>query len=341
MQSRSFRYLVASIAAAGALAVMGVAASTSVAATPSPTGGFSVRPVEFNPNVPATRAYFIVTATRGTSFTDHIAIVNSNAQPIELLAYPVNGLTGTTSGDVYANRQDARVSTGAWLTHATESINVPADSPVVEAFTVKVPKNATPGDHLAGMAFQAAQHTVGGGHFAITEIVREVVGIEIIVRGSASKRIAVRGASLAALPGTNFPAVVVKLANTGRVLCQPVLTVSLKGAGQKALVVSRPLDTVLPADSIAYPFEWPRALAAGSYATTVKVVGCGPAVTLQNVTKLTSSLRRVLPIATVLAIVGPPSSALGWWVYIVIAMGCVGLGLLVSHGMRRRRPTGR
>jgi hypothetical protein len=340
MKSRTFTHLAAALAAAGALLAVGLGASAASAATASPASGFSVRPVEFNPANPATRAYFIATVSRGSIFTDHIAVVNPNSQAIELLAYPVSGLTGTTSGDVYANRQDPRTGAGAWLTHATESISVPADSQFTAAFTVRVPAGAVPGDHLAGMAFQAAQQTVGGGHFAITEIVREVVGVEIIVRGAASPKIALRGATLAALPGTNFPAVVVKLTNTGRQLCKPVLTVSLQRPGQKRLVVSRPLDTVLPTNSIAYPFQWPRALAAGSYTTTVKASGCGKAVTLTRVTKLGSALKRVLPIATILAVVPPPSSSLGWWVFVLIAVGCIGLGALVSRGLRRRRPAG-
>jgi hypothetical protein len=340
MTSRTLTRIAAALAATGALLAVGVGASAASAATASPSSGFSVRPVEFNPAIPATRAYFIATVARGTRFTDDIAIVNPNAQPITLLAYPVNGLTGTTSGDVYANRQDRRTGAGAWLTHATETITVAADSQEIAAFTVVVPAGATPGDHLAGMAFQAAQQTVGGGHFAITEIVREVVGVEIVVRGATSRKIALRGAALAALPGTNFPAVVVKLANTGRQLCKPVLTVSLQRPGLKRLVVSRPLDTVLPTNSIAYPFQWPRALAAGSYTTTVKASGCGKAVTLTRVTKLGSALKRVLPIATILAVVPPPSSSLGWWVFVLIAVGCIGLGALVSRGLRRRRPAG-
>ncbi len=91
----------------------GVFASGAQAAT---IGGFGARPAHFNPRVPATRAYFIRSVPRGGSFTDQVIVSNSASKPVTLRVYPVDGLTGATSGVVYGNHQDQIRGAGQWVT---------------------------------------------------------------------------------------------------------------------------------------------------------------------------------------------------------------------------------
>jgi hypothetical protein len=326
--------LAAAFAAASLLVIPAVAAASET--VPPVTAGFSVRPVEVDPTNPLTRAYFILNVNRGAKLTRHVVVVNSGSAPVELLIYPVDGLTGTTSGDVYADRSDPRRFAGRWLQHATESINVPAYSHFVAPFTVVVPAHATPGDHLAGVAVEAAQRTTTGGHFSVTEVFREVVGVEMIVAGRAAPRIALRGAALAALPGTNYPSVKVRLANTGRDLCKPLLHVSLHGGGAASLSVSEQLDTVLPGTAIAFPFPLPHALAAGTYSISVAATECGAPARLHTMARLGTTLARTPASAvSTAAVVTAPSGGIGSLVpYIEFAIGGLGIGVLAS---RRRR----
>ena len=75
----------------------GVFASGAQAAT---IGGFGARPAHFNPNVPATRAYFIRTVPRGASFTDQVVVTNTAAKPVTLRVYPVDGSPARPRGCV-------------------------------------------------------------------------------------------------------------------------------------------------------------------------------------------------------------------------------------------------
>src|SRR5262249_4348153 len=114
---------------------------------------------------------------------------------------------------------------------------------------------------------------------------------------------------------------------------KPTLSVSLSGPGgvQRA---TRRLDTILPGDSIPYPFVWPHSLAAGSYTTSITATGCGPRVTLRG----TASLGAKLVKSTVPGgAAGPPSgSTIPWGAIALVGFGGLVVGAL--FGRRRRGP---
>jgi hypothetical protein len=317
---------------ATALAVaFGVLVPAANAAT---IGGFGARPAHYNPANPATRAYFIRTVARGGSFTDQVIVSNTATKPVTLRVYPVDGLTGATSGVVYGNRQDRLQGAGQWVTPATTQMTVPASSQVTVGFTVKVPNSAGPGQHLAGLALEDIHSGKSSGRFSVTEVLRTVVGIEVVVPGASRSRISLQSFSIAPIQGTTYPSVVVGLTNAGTNLCKPALSVSLHGPGgvQRA---SRRLDTVLPGDSIPYPFVWPHSLAAGSYTANITATGCGPKVTLHGQASLGAKLvRSTVPPGALRPSGG--GSAVPWWPIALVGFGGIVVGAL--FGRRRRAP---
>lgn len=309
----------------------GALAPTAGAAT---IGGFGARPAHFDPSNPLTRSYFIRTVPRGGSFTDQVIVSNTAHKPVTLRVYPVDGLTGATSGVVYGNRQDQRKGAGQWVTPATSQVTVPGGSELSVGFTVHVPKNGDVGQHLAGLALEDVHSGKSSGRFSVTEVLRTVVGIEVAVPGTNRSRLTLQNFSIAPIQGTTYPSVVIGLTNAGTNLCKPSLAVSLNGPGglQRA---TRQLDTVLPGDSIPYPFVWPHGLAAGSYTANITATGCGPRVTLHGSTSLGAKLVR----STVPAGAAHPSSGgstVPWWPIALVGFGGIVVGAL--FGRRRRAP---
>ena len=245
------------------------------AASAATIGGFSVRPATFNPRVPATRAYFEPVIRAGAVYSGHVIVTNAGAAPVELRVDPVDGVTAVTSGAVYTNRQVPLRAAGRWVKPATPEVTVPAAGHTSVGFSVDVPAGAVPGNHLAGLAFQDAHPLHSGGRFSITEVIRAVVGISIVVPGPAAPQIQLRHISLRALPGTQVPAALITLVDAGRKLCKPTLVVSLSKSGQRDQTVRRRLDTLLPGNVIPFPFEWPKPLGAGAYRASVSATGCG------------------------------------------------------------------
>lgn len=324
--------MVAAAVAAATCVLSGVAVPH--ASAERSIGGFSAHPATANPDNPATRAYFIHSVQAGSTFTDQVVLVNNGPTPLDLLAYPVDGLTGVTSGVVYANHSDPRRGAGSWIQLETSAVHILPYARVLVGFKADVPANAKPGDHLAGLAFEAAHPPKTGGRFSITEVFRTVIGVEMIATGRAHPQLALSAAKLRALPGTNYPAVVVTMRNSGLKLCKPRLSVWLAGS-TRGQWVSRQLDTVLPQSRIPFPFPWPHALKPGLYRTSVVGSGCGHRVRLNTVTSLAGGLMRNRSSVTTGATVTPIAGAGNWWILILVGGAGIGIGAVLSHRARR------
>ncbi len=337
----SIRIIAAAIAVCAAIGGSGFSALPASAAT---IGGFGVRPAHFNPRNLATRAYFIIHARPGSVRHEDAIVTNDNATPLTLEVNAVDGLTGVTSGLVYANRGVASSGAGAWVTPAHGRVTVAAHHSIRVGFVVRLPRFAAPGDHVAGIAFESLHPSTSGGHFSVTVVVRTVVGIEIEVPGHASRHLRIFSLALAPLPGTDVPSAVVTLEDDGHKLCHPQLMVAITGSGGTTSV-SQKLGTILPADKIAYPFRWPGTLSDGTYRVRATASHCGSSQTAataatytltQPATASSGSSKGVgasAPLASA-------SSGWSWWVYVLVGLGGMLLGgvlVVVGVGVGRRR----
>ncbi len=298
-------------------------------------GGFGVRPAHPNPNIAATRAYFIINAGRGSVRKETVVVTNDSAKPLVLAVDAVDGLTGVTSGVVYANRGVRVHGAGAWVTPAARRVTVPPRSSINVGFTAKIPKGATTGDHVAGIAFQALNKRKSRGHFSVTVVERTVVGIEFEVPGPAAQKIQLYALGLAPLPGTTVPSAVVTLEDVGRRLCQPRLAVAIKGRA-RATKATRALETILPGDKIAYPFRWPGSLREGSYDVSATTTNCGPQAVMHAVATYLPAHGSANYPSTNLGPTAPLArNGWSWWLYGLIGLGALLLlGLLLRYARR-------
>jgi LPXTG-motif cell wall-anchored protein len=255
-------------------AVVGLGVAGAAGAQTS-TGGFGAAPAHPDPADPASRAYFRPVLAPGESSTDEVLVTSSSDSPLQLLISPVDGLTGQTSGAVYANRDAAVKKAGAWINPSISTLSLAPHGRQQVSFRVVVPRDAVPGDHLGGIAVEDANPQHSGGQFSITQVFRTVVGVDVVVPGPAAAGLRLGHLALKALPGTAVATLSIQLADTGRKLVKPNLAVSLRGPSAYRRYVGRQLDTVLPGDSIAYPFIWPDGLVPGVYHVVVRATG-GP-----------------------------------------------------------------
>lgn len=331
------------LAALTAGLVLAGPAAAADEATKGDPGAFAARP---SPKAPQDKrgTYFRLRVERGTDRRQSVVIENLSRRHKHLLVDAVDGLTGTTSGSVYANRDDPRKQAGAWLTLPRKSVDLPPETTIRVPFSIAVPDGAAPGDHLAGIAIQDAHRTHSKSRLSITQIIRVVVGVQIIVEGPTQKALGLGKVSLNALPGTKVPSVVVHIANTGTELCKPRLDVTLAGADARQQLVSRKLDTILPGTAIDYPLPWPKALDAGAYEVGVQAKECGDAQAIQASAQLGDALRGTPdapeppPAATVIV----QRSSIPW-IGIVGLLAAVAIlsAAAMALVMRRRRPIAR
>jgi hypothetical protein len=300
--------------------------------------GFGLRPAHSDPRDLATRAYFKRTLKPGDSFGDQVLVSNNNASPMDFLVYPVDGMTGASSGALYANRQDPLKKAGAWVKPEVDRVTVPAHAEKAVAFTVQVPQDASPGDHLAGLAFENANPETSQGQFSVTRILRGVTGILLRVEGQLVKPFQLQIGDLGlrpAAPGTKSASVSIQLANQGQLFGKPYLNVTIDGPSGYHRSIRRQLDSILPGDTIRYAFPWPDSFASGRYHVCV-AGGEGDRQQASKCADLTVNLPGGAAGQALNALprVSPGASP---WLTAVLFLGGLLLGGLVVAFLSRRR----
>jgi hypothetical protein len=209
------------------------------------------------------------------------------------------------------------------------------------AFTVQVPSDAAPGDHLAGLAFENAHPSTAGGNFAVTTVTRSVIGILVHVPGQASFHLHLDGAQIQDLAGGSGPSVVVTLGDDGGALGKPRISVTLDGPAGYHRTQDRLLDTILPGDTIPFPLLWPETLARGDY--RVSVTGSEPGmaapVVLSTSVRLASQVLGAQATASASGVVAasPPSPSGGFPAWLIAPLlGTTLVGGVVGAILARR-----
>lgn len=234
---------------------------------------FAVRPVHFDSGVPASHSYFIVKAAPGQTVTNSVRIFNVGNEPGTLLLYPVDATTGATSGAVYDGRNHSRKDVGSWLSLGSSRISLAPHSSTLVPFTLHVPANAAPGDHLGGIVAENLQLTNptqnGNLHVRIRHLT--IVAVEVQVPGAAAARLTLQGVYPGGRHGYQY--VYVKLANTGRLMVKPHGWFAVRDAQGKVIgSVHLNLDLILPGTSIELPVLLrDRVLSPGSYSTSLQL----------------------------------------------------------------------
>jgi hypothetical protein len=332
MIRRSHRARIAVVPAVALAAAAMLAPAAAFAA--GPTGGFSVRPAHVDVADPASRAYFKPVIAPGAAFVDQAIVGNSGDAPVELRVSAVDGLTGSTSGAVYANREEPVTRAGGWVVPDVSLVRVAPHTEKTVGFGVRVPGDATPGDHLAGLAFEDAHPRSSGERFSVKQVIRTVVGVLIQVPGPAHFGAHVDGVDLVPLPGAGTSAVMIRLGNDGLGLGRPLVSVSLDGPAGYRRSVDRQLDTVLPGDTIPFPLPWPDPLQAGDYDVLVKVTGGLAPVEFRGRVRLGAALQARR--APERAAAHSKGTHMSWLLLLGAGIGGVVLGAIVVRRPRRQ-----
>jgi hypothetical protein len=308
--------------AAAAIAPHGASAAPSV-------GGFDVRVAPTHPTA-TPPSYAKLTMPAGTSATRHLIVGNGTRRTKRFFVSPVDGLTGQTSGAVYANRQDRVRKAARWVTPAIRMLSVPARSHARVGFTVRVPAGTQAGQYLAGLAVEDATPQVSAARpgFQVKQVRRTVVGVLVTVPGHQRFQPRLTSLDIKELPGPHAASVQVGLANAGQKLAKPRLEVALEGPDAYRRTLSRRLDTVLPGDTITYPYAWADSLASGRYEVTATLSADGRSVTRHAVVQLGGDLRGTAA--------GPRTANTGGGTPWALLAGVLGAGLLGGLALRSR-----
>ncbi len=286
------------------------------------------------------KAYFVERLDGGDTFTGHIAISNSGKQFARLYVDAVDGVTSNRGGIVFAPRDAADKDVGAWIAPEKKLIRLdPGDEKIVP-FTVKVPEDAFAGDHVGGLAIEPLRRATTGGQFSVTQVLRVAIAMQVRVRGDVKRELVPKVMNLKAIPGSEIPALTIRLANNGDLLCRPTLTATLYQNDQPLSSEKRDIDTILARSAIDYPLYWPRGLKAGTYMAAVRTQNCGKSRETQAEVKLERDLSGTTPPART-GVVQEGSGEEGLPTWALVALGALIALVLLGLGWWLARRSGR
>ena len=113
------------------------------------------------------RAYLNYSSDPGGGTSDHVAVRNYSVSPLTIRIYAADA-TASGQGEIgFAPERSPGSDSSRWFTfngHRTISIRVPGRTTRIVSLAIAIPRNASPGDHLAGViaAFTGRAVTTNG-----------------------------------------------------------------------------------------------------------------------------------------------------------------------------------
>ncbi|MFJ8018486.1 WxL protein peptidoglycan domain-containing protein [Streptomyces sp. NPDC096339] len=254
--------------------LLGVGLLPAATATAADNGTWGVFPTPAAGAAMTDRAYFFHQGQAGTTVDDSVTILNSSDKELTFQIFATDAVN-TPSGGAFALLpvETKPKDVGAWIALPPETastVTVPAKGRKDLPFTVKVPADATPGDHVGGIV---ALNTAVEGIQQEGKVqvgVKRSVGARLYFRvpGPLTPGLSVedvkvdRSAPLLPWVKDARATITYTLVNRGNVVVDPKVTVSAEGLfGRK--VLDRPARelklALLPGQRIELTEPWPDA----------------------------------------------------------------------------------
>lgn len=305
------------------LIVLALALGWAVAGAADGGPQFSLRPTQADPNIPATKSYFIFNAAPGKDVRNAVLVRNSGTTTGTAHLYAVDGKTGQTSGAVYPSEGSSPHDVGAWIHLDRSTITLKPGEQQAVAFTVTIPPSADVGQHLGGIVAEDSDvrrpdHKQG---LQINVVLRAVIAVQVNLPGTPVYNVTV--GDITASGSSNHQTLVIHMRNAGNQMVKPKgrLTV-VDSEGHEVQSLPLTLDTFVPQTAIEYPvFVRGQALGAGKYRATVEL-SYGTSDHLTTTVPFTITKSQVSQVFGSQPPVAPPASlsdrqrsaeTTGWW----------------------------
>ncbi len=228
-------------------ALLALVVVPSAPATAADNGAWSVTPTPADASSPTPRSYFVLEGNPGATITDKVRIRNYTNRPLTFRLYGADGYN-TAEGGFFALRSLERPQegVGAWLQMPVQTVKVAKRTQVDVPFTLSIPANATPGDHVGGIVAlnEAVEGTTESGGVDVG--IKRAVAARLYLRvaGPTTPALSVEDVALTHdrgfLPwsGSGKGTVTYTVRNTGNLRLTPESVIKVSG------MIGRHVDTV-------------------------------------------------------------------------------------------------
>lgn len=260
-----FVYLL-SVAACAAVAALVVPGPAYAAPKDDGVRSWSLRPAGPD-GKPDSRTHFTLQSELNQKVSDKALLTNQSKVPVAFNVYGTDAFN-TAKGDFDLLSAAKRpVDIGAWMTFPGRVVTVPAGKTVVIPFTIAVPPNASPGDHVGGVVASLAD--VSGGD-RVNVDTRVALRVYLRVPGLLRPLLSISnvGANFHAVTnpfGKGKATVRYTVDNPGNIRLRAHVTITVKSAFGTTLAKVTPPDLpeLLPNGNVTFTTEVGRIFPAG------------------------------------------------------------------------------
>jgi hypothetical protein len=167
-------------------AVLALATVLLIPATPAVAGGngeWAVVPTPAKNPGPTPRLYFFLDASPGQTVKESVRVTNLGKDPKSFLLYGADAYNTVKDGGFALRTRDrAQVGLGAWVSSVVGKVTVPGGASADVPFTITVPAQATPGDHVGGVVAMEAEPSGTAEAGGATVRIQRAVGARVYLR---------------------------------------------------------------------------------------------------------------------------------------------------------------
>lgn len=156
-------------------------------------GGLGGKPAHPKAENTRSQSIFVHTLKPGKSATDGVLVINNTGKTKNVLVYAVDSQVSSDGAFACAQAADKPLSVGTWATMAKSELTLLAGEKKTVDFTIKVPDNATPGEHNGCIVIQDTERQPASGSNGIVLSLRSAIRLAVTVPGQIQKGLVFTG----------------------------------------------------------------------------------------------------------------------------------------------------
>jgi Bacterial protein of unknown function (DUF916) len=270
------------------------------------------------------RPNYSYTLNPGGHLEDGLVVVNHGTTPLDLALYAADGFTTDAGRLDLVTKDTTSTGVGAWVHAGRDHVTIQPGKSAEVPFTVTLPANATPGDHLGGIVTSLTQASAGR-----TNVERRLaLRIRLRVGGELKPSLSVKDVHVDHSDnpsGKGDATITYTIHNTGNAILTARQAASISGPFGRMRVRSGQVD------------DSPQLLPGDTWKVSVPIHGVAPAVPLTGtvtvVPLLTDASGSIGPLAAVETTTHARTTPTALLLLIVLC----GLVVVVLAARRRRQ----
>lgn len=120
-------------------------------------GEMAIYPYEWDGENELTKHWFLYDLSPGTVHEDTVAVENLGDSDLSLKIYAVDALTTTDGAFALENEDESKDEIGNWVNLSENELNLAAKEKKAVTFSIAIPEDATPGEHIGGIVIENAE----------------------------------------------------------------------------------------------------------------------------------------------------------------------------------------